>query len=293
MNLGAFVLTFNRPAALRQNLQALLDQTRPPDIIVVVDNAASDETRKILSEFRRADIVYHPTETNLGSAGGTSLGTTLVAQQGCDLIYSGDDDNPPRTADTLERILNLLTKSSDDVAGAGTVGARWDWRRGETQRLRDEDLVGPLEVDFIGGDHKLTLRSSVLEMVSPPDSKLFFGYPDLEHCLRIRNAGFRLLVEGELMQRYRELTGRLNLRRKRHLVPTRSLDSIWRDYYTTRNYIYMMLHEFNRPRPCPPKSPQVDRTVHGVLLSWRPLWEKFHLPPIARAPGRATKPAWD
>lgn len=267
MKLGAFILTYRRPEALSMSLEVLLAQTRPPDRLLVVDNAASEETRAQVAGLDRPELAYVATPENLGSAGGTAYGTTWLAERGFDLVYSGDDDNPPRTPDTLERLLELLAGSDPEVAGVGTVGARFDWSTGELRRLEDEELrgAGPVEVDFVGGDHKLILRRGVIESVGPPEARLFFGYPDLEHCLRIRRAGYKLLIDGELMRWYRRRVGHVDHSPGRSPVPRRARSAIWRNYYTTRNYIFMMRRTFERPDLA---RREALKAVGRALASW-------------------------
>jgi GT2 family glycosyltransferase len=245
-SLGAFVVTFRRPVALRSSIESLLAQTRPPDLVLVVDNGGSAEAKEICRSFGDK-VLYEATGANLGSAGGTAYGTRRLYELGFDLVCSGDDDNPPSTADTLERLVRLIEKGGSGVAGAGAVGTRWDWRRGRIVRLPNEILkAGPIDVDFIGGDQLLTLRRQVIEQGGAPNARLFFGYPDLEHCLRIRQAGWRLLIDGELMLAYRARFGRLEHSGRRSLVPRRPESATWRYYYTTRNYIEMMARTFGR-----------------------------------------------
>ncbi len=247
MKLGAFVLTYNRPDAVERSIETLLSQTRPPDRLLVVENGDPEPTAGIVKRFADQRLVLEATGQNLGSAGGTAYGYRWLYEHGFDLLYCGDDDNPPRTPDTVEQLFNLLQRADTDVGGTGCVGARWNWSRGELERLSDEALEGVIEVDFIGGDHKQLLRREVIESVGPPDQKLFFGYPDLEHCLRIRRAGYRLIVDGDLMLRYREVNRRLGLEPRKSALPRRSYEGIWRNYYTTRNYIFMMRKTFCRP----------------------------------------------
>jgi hypothetical protein len=56
-----------------------------------------------------------------------------------------------------------------------------------------------------------------------------------------------LVVDGELMHRHRAASGRLGIEVRRTPWPRRSRSAIWRDYYTTRNYIHMMRRTFGRP----------------------------------------------
>ena len=246
MKLGAFVLTFNRPHHLEKSIRLLLGQTRSPDTVLVVENGDPVPTRRIVAEVGDPRVVFEATGANLGSAGGTAYGYRWLHERGFELLYCGDDDNPPRTPDTMERLVSLLSSAPADVGGVGAVGARWSWDRGELERLSDDELRGPVEVDFVGGGQRQLLRREVISEVGPPNGEFFFGYPDLDHCLRIQQAGYRLLVDGELMLRYREIAGRLGSRPDRRLRPRRSYEAIWRSYYTTRNYIYMMSRTFRR-----------------------------------------------
>ena len=247
MRLGAFVLTYNRPEALAASIAAIMGQTRPPDLLCIVDNGDPAPTAAVIANFDDDRIVHEPTGANLGSAGGTEYGFQWLHDQGFDLLYGGDDDNPPLTDDTIERELALLDRAGPGVGGVGTVGARFNWDRGELVRFGDDDLVGDLDVDFIGGDQCQLFTREAIGNAGPADGQLFFGYPDLEHCLRIRAAGYRLVVDGELMLEYRRATGRTDRTQPKSAVPHRPASAIWRNYYTTRNYIWMMREEFDRP----------------------------------------------
>ena len=243
---GIFYVTFNRSQALRKAIESTLEQTLPPGLLVIVDNANSGETKSIVEGFARPDVVYVGSEENLGSAGGTALGVRYLFEQGYDWICCGDDDNPPISKDSFERLIKILESAPADVAGVGAFGSRWNWKKGELIKLRDDELQGVLEVDFIGGNHLLVVRREVVASVGTPNERLFFGYPDLEYCLRIRKAGYRLLIDGDLMKAYRIRSGRYGAPKQRTTLPRRPLNSVWRDYYTTRNYIHMMRMTFSR-----------------------------------------------
>ena len=84
---GAFVLTYRRPAALRASIEGLLAQSRRPDLVLVVDNAQEDEAADLVAGFASEDVVYEATSSNLGSAGGTAFGTSRLTEMACDLIH--------------------------------------------------------------------------------------------------------------------------------------------------------------------------------------------------------------
>ena len=56
-----------------------------------------------------------------------------------------------------------------------------------------------------------------------------------------------MVIEGDLMLEQRRCTGRLGIVQRQNVIPHRPVSSIWRNYYTTRSYIHMMQHTFNRP----------------------------------------------
>lgn len=243
MKLGVFLATFHRTDVLRLSIQNLFEQSHPPDILLVVDNASDPETEESIKERNDPRISYLAMGKNLGSAGGAAVGVQWLLEQGCDYIYLGDDDDPPLTQDTIERVMKIVTGNSEIVGGAA-VGAKWNWETGEPVRFADEELTGVIDVDVVGGNNHLILDRRIVEKVGIPNAELFFGNWDYEYCLRIRRANYRILVDGELMTRYRKRNRRLNL--KRPVLSKRQKSALWRDYYVTRNSIFMMRSTFAR-----------------------------------------------
>lgn len=95
---AAVVVTWNRRDLLAEALQALRDQSRPPDAVVVLDNASTDGTAAMVAtRFPEADLVRLP--RNLGGAGGFAAGIdqALAAHQP-DLVWLLDDDTVPAPA---------------------------------------------------------------------------------------------------------------------------------------------------------------------------------------------------
>lgn len=246
--LAAFVITFRRPQVAAGTVRRLLLQSRPPDHVLVVDNGASPETADAVRSAGRERVTYQPLAANPGPAGAAAHALARLRDQGFAWILWVDDDNPPRTDDTLARLWTLIaTEAGPDVAGVAAVGSRWDWRRGETRRLRDDELTGgPCEVDVAGGGQNLIVRSSVLGDDRLPDPDLFFGLEEFAFCLRLRLDGYRLLVDGPLMREYRRLAGRLGHRARRRPGRRYPPHALWRRYYTTRNYIHLMRTTFGR-----------------------------------------------
>ena len=99
----AVVVTYNRRALLEECLAALAAQTRPPDRIMVVDNASTDGTADMVrSEHPEVELLG--LETNVGSSGGFHEGLRIGHERGADWIWLMDDDLLPEPG-ALEALL--------------------------------------------------------------------------------------------------------------------------------------------------------------------------------------------
>src|SRR5215471_10409382 len=90
----AVIVTRNRCALLLESLAAVSDQARPPDAVIVVDNASTDDTvASVRAKFPEVRIAGLP--RNTGGAGGFAYGLALALASGADLIWLMDDDTIP------------------------------------------------------------------------------------------------------------------------------------------------------------------------------------------------------
>ncbi|ONK10470.1 glycosyltransferase family 2 protein [Streptomyces sp. MP131-18] len=106
MTVAALVVSHNRCDLLRKCLSALLAQTRSLDEILVVDNNSSDGSVDMMRrEFPSVTVVR--TRTNIGGAGGFSLGVDTLLGRGHSFAWLMDDDAEPRE-DALEPLLSAM-----------------------------------------------------------------------------------------------------------------------------------------------------------------------------------------
>jgi len=248
MRLGAFVITYRRPAALTRTVETLLAQSVSPGTVLIMDNGASegshDESSQALAGFG-GRVQVRSMRANLGPAGAAAEAIAELMATGFSRIVWVDDDDPPRTPNALERLLAVLD-SDQWIAMAGAFGSRWDWRRGRVCRIPDRELEGIVDVDVIGGSAHPILRASAAREIGLPRPELFFGVEEWEYALRLGRSGYRLAVDGDLMHEYRVRAGRLQRNTTRSLLPPYPLNDLWRRYYTTRNLIHSLRRTFGR-----------------------------------------------
>jgi GT2 family glycosyltransferase len=92
--IAAIVVTYNRKDLLRECLNSLLNQTRIPDSIIIMDNASTDGTKEMLEkEFLDNSIFdYVNLGENLGGAGGFYYGIKKACEKKFDWMWLMDDD---------------------------------------------------------------------------------------------------------------------------------------------------------------------------------------------------------
>lgn len=124
--LVAVVVAWNRRDLLAQTLSGLAAQTRPPDAVVVIDNASTDDSAALARAHRVVtEVITLP--TNTGGAGGFAAGIArAVVHHGAEAVWIMDDDTVP-TPSALEELQAARIRYPGRVSVAAS---RADWRDG-------------------------------------------------------------------------------------------------------------------------------------------------------------------
>ena len=240
-NFAAFIITKDRPNELIKTIKKLLDQSFPPSYILVVDNGAQTESKDRINDLHDTRISHHLTGYNAGPAGGAYWGLKLLFEKGYDWVLWVDDDDPPKFDNLIEDLFEIVHHNDNNFLGmVGSVGERFDRIKGKIVRFKDEQLIGFLEVDTISGNMFPLVSKRTFDKGILPSKDLFFGFEDLDFGLSIKRAGFKIITSGDLHLKHRKLAGRLNFKKNTNFK--RSIHSIWREYYSVRSLIHILLH---------------------------------------------------
>jgi GT2 family glycosyltransferase len=99
----AVIVTWNRRDLLLESLAAVSAQSRPPDAVIVIDNASTDGTSAaVRTGF--PDVRLATLDVNYGGAGGFAYGMALALSDDADVIWLMDDDTVP-APDALQALL--------------------------------------------------------------------------------------------------------------------------------------------------------------------------------------------
>jgi GT2 family glycosyltransferase len=194
MSVCAIVVTHNRKDMLRECLAALAAQGRPPDRVLVVDNASTDGTRAMLEEeYGHVDLL--PLPTNEGGAGGFHEGMKRAHAEGAEWLWLMDDDTIPAP----EALAELLAARARLEPGRPPtlLASKAVWRDGRMhpmnrpgpERRRLERLIegserGLLPLRF-ATFVSLLLHRGVVDRHGLPLKHFFMWSDDIEYTGRV------------------------------------------------------------------------------------------------------------
>lgn len=172
------IVTYNRKKYLYENLKALLNQSRPIDEIIVVDNASTDGSYEYIKEIlkKNSQIYYYKREENTGGSGGFSWGIQKACEHGADDIWGMDDDAIPDNY-----ALEYLVKAEKNMKRTAAFWSNCD----------DNCPQAIMKVTtwmFVG----FYIPRKIIDAVGYPRDDYFIYWDDHEYALRIQKAGYSI-----------------------------------------------------------------------------------------------------
>lgn len=241
--INCVVVTYNRLELLKECIGALLRQHHPINRIIVIDNCSTDGTEEwlaTLSDDTRFQTVRP--ESNIGGAGGFSLGLRLSVEAGGDYTWMMDDDTIP-----APDALALLAKPLAPNGETGFVCSKVNWKDGtphvmnrcavekrSDKRFRPMYATGTAVYPCIFCTFvSVLVGSAAVRSVGLPIKEFFIWCDDIEYTSRIYNAGFPCLYVPESVVTHKSKD---NYYPKVEKAPA---EMAGRFYYQARNTSYL------------------------------------------------------
>jgi N-acetylglucosaminyl-diphospho-decaprenol L-rhamnosyltransferase len=215
--LSAVIVSYNTRDALVACVSSLEHEVTLPFEAIVVDNASGDQSAE-------AVVLFHPLVRVVRNAENRGFGAACnqglrLSRAPYALLLNSDAEVRAGTVETLVSILDAQPGVA--LAGPRTLNAdgtvqlsfgpdltpRNEWaqkRRVEGIRRRDPEALRAVE-ELAGQDHEpawlsgscLLARRSALESVGLFDERFFLYEEDVDLCLRLRKAGWRLVFASQ------------------------------------------------------------------------------------------------
>lgn len=99
------IVTYNRLELLKENIEALLNQTYIEHDILIINNASTDDTENYVLGLTDERIKYYNTGKNLGGAGGFAYGIEKAIELKYKFAWVMDDDSIPEK-DALKSLID-------------------------------------------------------------------------------------------------------------------------------------------------------------------------------------------
>ncbi|QOR39297.1 glycosyltransferase family 2 protein [Billgrantia diversa] len=192
------ILTYNRKELLKRCLKAVHSQTRPCDMVLVINNASTDGTLEYLTCGKYPDIKVYTMKKNVGAAGGFNAGFRLAYDNGADHIWMMDDDVIP-DSEALEKLLQadeflankgmkksyLLSTAYTELGQVCNTPQVSNARNGAGYFDWPEQLKHGLVAIGSGTFVSILVPRSTLEKYGLPISSMYIWGEDAEFTLRI------------------------------------------------------------------------------------------------------------
>jgi GT2 family glycosyltransferase len=178
-------------------LEAVFNQDRLADDILVVDDGSTDESVRLAKKYP-VRVIRHPVNLGLASARNTAIKNTKA-----ELIASLDSDCKP-SACWLKRLSGRMANSKVAGAGGKTVEADTSsvvdrWRSVHMKQHWGDKVSG--EPPFLFGSNTLFRRDLLLE-VGSYNEKYRSNFEDVDISRRLRGKGYRLVYEPKAVVRH-------------------------------------------------------------------------------------------
>ncbi len=237
---AALVVTYNRLDLLKESLNAVLNQTRKPDAVYVVDNASTDGTYEYLKGIEGLKVIRM--DENVGGAGGFKAGMKrIICDGGFDWIWLMDDDAVP-FRNALQTLIEFYESLPEKERRR--IGVLQNKRVQDREWfLKNDGKRFPLRAKprhfgtFVG----YFVKTKVVERVGFPREEFFIYADDVEYTFRIKKMGFKVLtVDGSYIYHPAWATPLDYVFRKRVMIKRGIIRiSPWRNYYVFRNPFLM------------------------------------------------------
>lgn len=276
MRVLAHIHTFNDADIIDGTVDAVRRQTRPPDAILIVDNASTDGT--LDREFPEQVRIFR-NAANAGTSGAVRTGFEQALENGFDWIWILDADSVPEP-DALARMLDLydgwpgslqeetafIACSPLDQADGRALHGRLFTPQGRLLVTpAPEQRVYPCHVTIWSG---CLYRLAAVRRIGLPNPDYVLDRGELEYAYRVMKSGYKAFIHQDAVIRH-NIRGAGSLTKENFKLGPVSLT--WfelppiRCYYLCRNTLYFTLYD----------------VTDGYLAKFRELWR------LRSRPGRS------
>ena len=248
--LAAVIVTYNRKELLCRNVEMLLQQTIRFDKIFIIDNCSSDGTAEYLSNqgwLSTDQFVYIRLESNIGGAGGFSVGTKVAYEAGADWTILMDDDGWANDPETFKILMERAESLRSEGKGDGKLFVNALVQCGDylSFKIRNMYLVSEVlesaENGIISGEanpfNGTAVSRELISEIGFPNKDFFIKGDEVDYKQRAAAAGAYVCTVVD--SRYNHPRPETIEKKVMGVSVPFVVEAPWKEYYTARNLTYM------------------------------------------------------
>ena len=200
-SVSVVIPTYNYGRFIKEAISSVLDQTRPPSEIIVVDDGSTDETASVVGAFTEA--VRYIRQDNAGVCAARNRG---VSESTSELIAFLDSDDTWEPANLEKQVARF--ESDEEIGLVHCAIREFDGETGETSRLYMEggedgvaDNLLLWEGPVIVGPGAVTVSRKAFDRIGGFDTRMKVG-EDWDFCYRVARL-FKIGFVAEPLVNYR------------------------------------------------------------------------------------------
>lgn len=210
--------------------------------VIVVDNASIPPVRQRLPGLQSVEVVRN--ERNVGVAAALNEGMRLAISQGCRWVLTLDQDSIV-DPDIVDRLAAIYRQAAGRLR-VGLISANARSPRSELVGSPCRDAAAAYEERTTVITSGSLIALAAYARAGPFREDFFIEGVDLEYCLRLRRAGYRILQSCRpLMTHAAGTMDEVRLLGRTILVPHHQP---WRYYYMIRNFL-LIVRGYYRQEP--------------------------------------------
>ncbi|HAA64159.1 MAG TPA: glycosyltransferase family 2 protein [Thermoanaerobacter sp.] len=245
--IGIVIVNYNGEKYINDCVRSISESTYKNYMVIVVDNASTDNSIKNLEEEFKERITIIKNNENLGFSSANNIGIKYALQNGCEFVILLNND----TVIDKDLIHNMVSTSlSNDNAIISpkiyyynepnkiwSAGGGINWKKGLSfhygfNQIDKGQFDEQKEIDFATGCCIL-IHKSVFEKVGYLAEEYFLYFEDTDFCVRAKQKGIKIIYEpkAKLWHKVSSTTG--------------GEESLITLYYGNRNRLYFN-EKFNK-----------------------------------------------
>lgn len=256
---GAYITAYEDINALLSCVNGITKQSYPIDKILIIDNSNNSITPLLIEKLTldSEKIISSHYPENIGISGGLRIAIQWAIQQGYDFLWTFDQDSEPQT-DTLKILISKFEELNSDKYPVGIIAPL------SIDIKSNQEIEGALFGGYrflpIQFFHVYQMRhfcnrkyyecdavitsGSLISIIAARDSQLpnpdlFIDGVDWDYCLKVKAAGYHIIVVPEALLIHNFGNFLTNFKQSDDRATPIYSYSPLRYYYISRNHTYI------------------------------------------------------